>query len=241
MTTNTKKRGFTLVELAIVIVIIGLIIGAVIKGQEMLNSARLTSVENQVNGYKSAITTFHDRYGALPGDLAQAQSRLPGCQDAGVNCLNGNGDGTLGDDQAANTSVPNNEGRMAWQHLVLANLITGVAPGADANGNIFGENFPSARTGGGFVLLQTHVGTPSLSGLWLRLQGTAPDTAIDTTGTGGALTPGQAAEIDRKLDDGNALTGYVRGGGLADDCAPATGLYNETVASKECTLYFFVQ
>lgn len=238
---NIHKRGFTLVELAVVIVIIGLIIGAVIKGQELVNGARLNAVENQVNAIKSAFTTFQDRYNALPGDFAQAQARLPGCQDAGANCTNGDGDGIVDIDSNGLLAAPGVESRMAWQHLAFANLITGIVPGAPSGESQYGQNFPSARTSGGFVLLQTKVGTPALSGLWLRLQGTAPNQPVSTGNTGGALTPGQAAEIDRKLDDGKPLTGYVRAGGNVDDCAPTTGLYNEAATQRDCMLYFFIQ
>ena len=75
---KTKKtlQAFSLVELAIALVIIGLLIGAVLKGQELLASARLKTVITQLNQYRLATNTFMDRYGALPGDYDKASSYI---------------------------------------------------------------------------------------------------------------------------------------------------------------------
>ena len=64
-----KQRGFTLVELAIVLVIIGIIIGAVLKGTEMINNSRAKRVQNDMRGLEAAIWTFYDRRGTFPGDI----------------------------------------------------------------------------------------------------------------------------------------------------------------------------
>lgn len=235
MQKNNRRRGFTLVELAVVIVIIGLIIGAVVKGQELIDNARVNSVISQVNSFRAAVTTFQERYGALPGDLAQADTRIPGCP--GV-CTNGNGNGTIGTGTNAN-AAQSAEGQQAWQHLAFANLITGVVPGANAATNQYNVNYPGARTGGGFTIVYGQVGTPALTTHWVRLQGTAGSAAPGNGTNDGALTPGQAAVIDRRLDDGNPLTGTVRNGGNAA-CVTATG-YNESNSGKSCNLYFQMQ
>lgn len=237
MKNRKSQAGFTLVELAVVIVIIGLIIGAVIKGQELIDNARVNSVIAQVNGFRSAITGFQDKYGALPGDLSTATTRIPGC--TGANCTNGNGNGVIGTGTSATAAI-STEGRMAWQHLAYSNAITGVVPGAAVAGDVYNTNFPGARTGGGYAIINATVGTPALTTMWLRLQGTSGASAPGTTADTGALTPGQAALIDRRMDDGNALTGTVRFGG-ATTCAPANGVYDETVSTKDCNLYFQVQ
>ena len=240
MTNSKLNKGFTLVELAVVIVIIGLIIGAVIKGQELIDNARINSIVTQVNSYKSAVTGFQDKYGALPGDFAQAQARIPGCQAAGANCANGNGDGTVGGVVAVTAATPA-EGRMAWQHLAFGNFITGVVPGADAAGVVYNENFPGARIGGGYVLVTSSVGVPAVQTLWLRLQSQAGNAATSTNSGEGALTPAQAAILDRRMDDGNPFTGTVRAGGVAATCTVAGGSYNETISTKDCNLYFQMQ
>lgn len=238
---KNNKRGFTLIELAVVIVIIGLIITAVVKGQQMVEDSRVRAVADQINGFKSAITTFQDKYGALPGDFTQATTRLPGCEDASNNCQNGDGDGFVGEPRSSSASVIGTESRMAWQHLAFANLISGVTAGANADEFVVGQNFPAARTGGGFVLLNTTLNNPVRSGLWLRLANiSATSSGLTTSGTG-ALTPGQAAEIDRRLDDGRSNSGTIRGDGVTETCRPDSGIYDERITSRDCNLFILVQ
>jgi prepilin-type N-terminal cleavage/methylation domain-containing protein len=67
---NRKKSteaGFTLVEIAIVLVIIGLLLGGILKGQEMITQAKIKNVINDFNGISVAVTSYQDRYRALPG------------------------------------------------------------------------------------------------------------------------------------------------------------------------------
>jgi prepilin-type N-terminal cleavage/methylation domain-containing protein len=83
---NTQE-GFTLVELAIVMTIIGLLIGGILKGQELMTNARVTAEVAQVKGISAAMTTFKDMFNATPGDMTGAGTRLVGCPGAlGVNC-----------------------------------------------------------------------------------------------------------------------------------------------------------
>ncbi len=67
-TTYKNQKGFTLIEIAIVLVIIGLLIGGVLKGQSMIQNAKVKRLVNDVDGLKAAALTFQDRYGMLPGD-----------------------------------------------------------------------------------------------------------------------------------------------------------------------------
>src|SRR5437868_10560305 len=85
-----QSRGFTLVEMSIVLVIIGLIIGGILKGQEVIAGARQKAVINQINAVRAATNTYFDRYRALPGDDPHG-SQL----DAGA-INDGNGDGIVG-------------------------------------------------------------------------------------------------------------------------------------------------
>ncbi len=79
-----KQQGFTLIEIAIVLVIIGLLLGGILKGQELINSARVRNLASQLDGVKVAYLAFQDRYRVLPGDMdtATASTNLP--QVAGV-------------------------------------------------------------------------------------------------------------------------------------------------------------
>lgn len=123
MRKGSANKGFTLVELAIVMVIIGLLIGAVLKGQAMIEDARVKRVMNDINGISAAYFTYMDRYNALPGDDSNANSRWAGI-------ANGDGSGLIGGTEA----TPDGESLEAWQALRSAGLLSGdpAATGAAA-------------------------------------------------------------------------------------------------------------
>lgn len=174
MTKLQTQKGFTLVELAIVMTIIGLLIGGILKGQELLNNARVTATIAQVRAFEAATTTFRDKYDALPGDLVNASARVPGCAAA---CNNGSttngssGDGSVGltnwatatpafASQLATVTAGANpqtatgaETALFWAHLALADLIGGVnaswagAGGAWTTNGAVNVTHPGAKIG----------------------------------------------------------------------------------------------
>ena len=75
---KTKQTGFTLVEIAIVLVIIGLLLGGILKGQEMITQAKIKNVVNDFNGLTAAVSSYQDRYRQLPGDDPNALNRWAG-------------------------------------------------------------------------------------------------------------------------------------------------------------------
>lgn len=113
-----KQTGFTLVEIAIVMVIIGLLLGGVLKGQEVITNARLKRVVNDFNGVSAAIFSYQDRYRGLPGDHRTASGIFLNTPPP-----NGNGDGRI----AGNFDSTNdaNESRILWRHLREAGLVAG--------------------------------------------------------------------------------------------------------------------
>lgn len=113
MRKNMREKGFTLVELAIVMVIIGLLIGAVLKGQAMIQDAQTKRAINDINGISAAYFTYLDRYNAIPGDDPNG-SRWAGVADGG-------GSGLIGGSEVA----PGGESQEAWQALRFAGLLTG--------------------------------------------------------------------------------------------------------------------
>ena len=120
MQLNARQSGFTLVEIAIVLVIIGLLIGGVLKGQEMITNAKVNKIENDYKGVSAAILAYQDRYGVLPGDDPAASTRFSGTW---VAADNGNGDGNI---QGGWNSTNNaNESRKIWKHLRGSGLIKG--------------------------------------------------------------------------------------------------------------------
>jgi prepilin-type N-terminal cleavage/methylation domain-containing protein len=114
-----QQQGFTLVEIAIVLVIIGLLLGGVLKGQEIITNAKVKNLENSVDGLAAAIYSYQDRYRAYPGDDDRA-TRFPGPP---VVTKVGDGDGIIGGrfDSTTNTD----ESNLLWLHLRNSGLVSG--------------------------------------------------------------------------------------------------------------------
>ena len=175
-----SQRGFTLIELSIVLVIIGLIIGGVLTGQQVIQNARATNAINAVQSYQAQFQTYTQNYGFMPGDDSSAQTRFQSSNLAGGTSFeNGNGNGIL----------ESSEEKNVWAHLRAAGLIknqvekltknTAVLPPNPFNGVY---NFQKEAFANGFtttVLCMNNV-------------------------------PAQAAlTIDTKLDDGESSYGVV--------------------------------
>ena len=108
-----EQRGFTLVELAIVMVIVGLLLGAVLKGQSMIEDAKQKNLMNDLQGITAAYFTYYDRYNAIPGDDANTHSW------SGVSA--GDADGAV----EGTATTPNGESQEAWQALRYSGLLSG--------------------------------------------------------------------------------------------------------------------
>ncbi|WP_298398559.1 type II secretion system protein [uncultured Azonexus sp.] len=111
-----RQHGFTLIEIAIVLVIIGVLLGGILKGQEMLTQSKIRAVEKELDGVAVAILGYRDRYKALPGDDPLASGRWNGVGD-------GDADGKIAGN--FNSSTGSDESMLGWQHLRLAGLIGG--------------------------------------------------------------------------------------------------------------------
>ncbi len=271
MKSIQTQKGFTLVELAIVMTIIGLLIGGILKGQELMENARVTSTVAQVKSYEAAVTTFRDAFNAVPGDMPNTVNRLPGCtavcEPVGGAGNAGNGivgptDWASGGWTAQMTAALNGvepaavgaETQLFWVHLLKADLIAGVTDSPlRAGGRLaWGDSHPAGRIGGGFVAGfgdgEIGVGSAAAAGSGVSGMVVALVQNIDVTPTATAgvnpLTPARAAQIDRRIDDGRPSTGYVQAYGLTTSCfagAAPVLEYRESVVNKDCGLIFRIQ
>jgi prepilin-type N-terminal cleavage/methylation domain-containing protein len=248
-----SANGFTLVELAISLMIIGLLIAGVLKGMELIKNARVTQIVRQVKSYDTAVTTFVATYGELPGDIENAATRLPNCTTSpckDIDALSGNGQleprtsatlqlrdagGVAG--ELANGAPEHSN---FWLHLAVANLITGINTSYAAGAPFvdWGVQLPATPVNGaGFVVWSGDVGMPSYQGNMYGL--------ISNSMTTGALATPQAAQLDAKMDDGMPFTGDVfsigNGASSNGHCYNAwdpTAIYMESDTSGSCDLVF---
>lgn len=183
-------RGFTLIELAIVLVVIGLLLGGILKGQELIESARARNLMSQIDSIRAAYYAFQDKYRALPGDYpgALAHANLSGIANGQVG---GNGDGVVRDTAQARESL------LAWVHLSHANLISGNYQASGSQPDPRGE-WPRNPYGASLQLQYDDRFTGSTGMPRLNLK------------TGNQVPARILAEIDRKVDDGRANAGQFR-------------------------------
>jgi prepilin-type N-terminal cleavage/methylation domain-containing protein len=111
-----KKRGFTLVEISVALVVIGLVIIGILAGQDLIRQYKVRKIISKYDDYIGAISAFHIKFNALAGDFKRASNYWPAA-------FNGNGDGLI--DQVE-------EPFYIWQHLALAEVITGSYNGVEA-------------------------------------------------------------------------------------------------------------
>lgn len=227
----SSQKGFTLVELSIVLVIIGLIIGGILKGQELIGNAQIKNVVSQSQSYQAATAAFRDKYSALPGDVVTANLLIPGCTGICAPTAATLGDGIIGVTTAVAATTVNAgvENIAFWQQLTAARFIGDVELSTTAT--TYGTRFPSAATGGGFQALHNSATGRSI----LRLAGTVGAVLA----TNGALRPDQALQIDSLLDDGKPNNGAVVTNATLSGVTcftVATNIYAAANTNRTCNL-----
>lgn len=185
-----KHTGFTLVEIAIVLVIIGLLLGGVLKGQELVVNAQAKSIANDLKGIQSLIYGYQDRFKALPGDDALVATHVVGGTAATPAATLGNGR----IDGGWNTSVQTAESYLFWQHVRLA----GFAAGSTA---------PAAAT---YRPLNAQGGALGVTGVNAANQGPIQNLQGTYFACANNINGRLASIVDSNLDDGVSNTGAVR-------------------------------
>lgn len=227
--------GFSLVELSIVLVILGLLVGGIMTGQNLIKAAELRAVSTEISKYSAAVYTFRDKYMALPGDMENAIAfwdEADGGDGTGNDCTytstqgttcNGDGDGRV------TLSHAMGETYLFWEHLANAGMVEGGFTGSPdcasmslsspwARCATFGINIPASRypNAGWYI---NHIGDQTAASTWMW-EGSYKNVfffgALDQSGgvndlpEASVLTPEALWNIDIKSDDGRPGTGRVK-------------------------------
>ena len=190
-----KNRGFTLIEIAIVLVIIGLLLGGVLKGQELINNAKVKSYATDFRNIPVQLYGYQDKFKALPGDDALVVTHLPTATLAttpagmvGNGVING----------AWNTATNTDESCLFWQHVRLANFGTGSTTVSCAAG----ADYCPKNANGGQIGIQGNVALATFS----AGNGPPGSYVICSSNILGQFV----LQLDATLDDGNPATGNMR-------------------------------
>lgn len=212
---RTKNQGFTLLEMSIVLVVIGLVVGGIMAGASMIRSAELNNIITQLDKYKTATDTFKTKYESLPGDMPDAFNywgASTGCTDANVNSdnagCNGDGNGTI-------SQSSQYESKRYWEHLQLAGLAEGVWNCAEADLadclDIPGEFGPEIKIDNRVITFYP-VGGFTYNGITIThafsiIGNGYPDWSyVDEAES---LTPTDAEKLDRKIDNALPESGKI--------------------------------
>ncbi len=225
-----RNAGFTLLELSIVLVIIGLIIGGILVGQDLIRAAEVRATIGQVEKYNSAVNTFRTKFDGIPGDLTQNSAAYFNLFTLSNVSTVGQGDGNgLIEGGAATVTDPVGETLVFWRHLSDANLVDG-ALGSVSNslivtttGKVTGtvttpsQSLPTSKLTGQNLFI-----VYSASGInYFQLAPVSSITAAPAYTFGGTgVSPIQAFGMDTKLDDGQPNTGIV----IARDTGATNGV-----------------
>lgn len=259
----SNKQAFSLVELSIVLVILGLLTGGILAGQSLIRASELRAVTSEYQRYATATQTFRDKYFAIPGDFNGATKfwgRLNGNADCATNsaaavaapgACDGDGDGMSEGGAGPGTSA---EMLQFWRQLALAGLIEGSYSGLGGptvgilQEHVLGTNAPRSK-----------ISTAGWGAIWAGVTGGSGNAFAADYGnyfgfgsplTGNGLTlnfvikPEEAWNIDTKMDDGKPGTGkimpYTWGActTAANQTDNAAAQYDLIDTSIACGLYF---
>lgn len=232
---NTRVPGFSLVELSIVLVILGLLVGGILTGQSLIRASELRSVTSQQTKFQTGISAFRDKYFAIPGDMANATSFwgfAGGSTGTDATCYNASS--TSSTCNGSGNGIIDNawESRLFWQHLANAGLIEGTFDASSSTGT-YTQWGQSARNTPQSRIADTSYRTPLSYGSLLSAGGMFDGYYGNIFQLGGYVNTTNNANkpifvardlwnIDTKTDDGKPATGWLVVRWWAAGCATTT-------------------
>jgi prepilin-type N-terminal cleavage/methylation domain-containing protein len=247
-----QRTGFSLIELSIVLVILGLLAGGILAGQSLIHAAELRKTNTDLSRIQTAIHTFRDKYFALPGDMPNAtqfwqiQMGSTGNDDScysspstSTRTCNGNGDGMI---HMGYSTITHAERARAWQHLANAGLIEGSYSGyqgpAGGENRYGGVNALKAPFGNSHYNLAYGGATSSDTRYFPTPVGNLLEMTRDfnvTEAQRDILKAEDVWNIDTKIDDGKPAYGVLRGPKRDNPLAPGCTTSNEVSAEYALT------
>lgn len=230
------RDGFTLIELSIVLVIIGLIVGSVLVGQDLIRAAAVRAQITQIEKYNTAANAFYEKYGYLPGDIPAGPAAQFGFAPRGALAGEGDGNGILqginiGTGIASGTIQSSGETGMFWVDLSAAGLIEGTfntatsnsVPPSNPTGTALNNWLPPAKLGqGNYIYVYSFNGNNSYPPQGTNYFGLSAVTTLVNNSSlisTPTLTVQQAYAIDQKIDDGLPQRGVVLANYIASNGA----------------------
>jgi prepilin-type N-terminal cleavage/methylation domain-containing protein len=208
-----NQDGFTLVEISIVMIIVGLLIGGTFGGMKLIENMQVNRTVQDLKAIESAALTFKDTYGRLPGDMPNTAARLPNCTVAPCAAA-GNGNRSIDTvatwDEALTDTM---EKFTFWSHLAAADLLSvGIKNTTDMT---FGEGQPDSPLGGGYRLIQRSgsfavANTYRFDRVILTIS-TQDSSVFNANATSNRIDCSRISSIDQKVDDGFVYDGFIQG------------------------------
>lgn len=225
-----SEAGVTLIQLAIVMLVVALVSVAILIAGHLKKSAEIRTIVSDLNRIQGAYNLFGEKYRARPGDMVNAKTHISS------STANGQGNQKITWGSVTNVdSISVNPGALAWQHLTLASFFPGsYSDGSPINECEPGVNVPKPKTnkGGGYYFNYTSVLTNHV--IYGSETNDGGGGSIQCHGA--ILSPMDIRDIDMKMDDGKPLTGLLRLYSNPSACVAVGDEYSLTDSSIECAL-----